>query len=41
MEPKNTFSILFYLRRDRVNQKGSSPIYMRITVNGQSSPINT
>jgi integrase len=40
METKSTFSILFYLRRDRVNTKGESPIYMRITVDGESSSMN-
>jgi len=31
---KNTFSILFYLRNDKENEKGTAPIFMRVNVNG-------
>jgi hypothetical protein len=40
METKSTFSILFYLRRDRIDDKSESPIYLRITVDRESSSIN-
>lgn len=31
---RSTFKILFYIKRTRKNSDGSTPIYMRITVNG-------
>ena len=40
METKNTFSLLFYLKKTRINKKGESPIYMRITVNGKQSALS-
>lgn len=40
METKSTFGILFYLRRDRIDDKNESPIYLRITVDGENSSIN-
>ena len=35
-----TFSILFYLQRNKVTKDGKAPIYMRITVNGKRSQIS-
>ena len=40
METKNTFSLLFYLKKTRINKKGESPIYMRITVNGKQIALS-
>ena len=34
---RTTFSILFYLKRTKLNKKGEAPIYMRITIDGQRS----
>ena len=34
MELQNTFSLLFYLKKTRLNKNGEVPIYFRITVNG-------
>jgi len=34
---RTTFSILFYLKRSKLNKKGEAPIYMRITINGERS----
>lgn len=31
-----TFSILYYIKRQRLLKTGEAPIYMRITVNGKS-----
>ena len=36
----NTFGVIFYLRRYRINQDGTTPIYMRITVNGKRLDIS-
>lgn len=30
-----TFSLLFYIRRNKINKEGKVPIFMRITINGQ------
>ncbi len=35
-----TFSILFYLQRNKASKDGLAPIYMRITVNGKRSEIS-
>ena len=35
-----TFSILFYLQRNKVTKDGKAPIYLRITVNGKRSQIS-
>ena len=32
---RTTFSLLFYIRRTKLNKAGEAPIFMRITVNGQ------
>lgn len=31
----------FYLRTDKINVKGSFPIYLRITLNGKRTDIST
>ena len=36
----NTFSILFYPKKNDVNSEGNVPIYVRITVNGKRSEIS-
>ncbi len=35
-----TFSILFFLQRNKVTKDGKAPIYLRITVNGKRSQIS-
>lgn len=35
-----TFSILFYLLRNKVTKDGTAPIYLRITVNGKRSQLS-
>ena len=37
---RTTFSILFYLKRSKLNKKGEAPIYLRITINGERSEIS-
>lgn len=32
---RNTFGIMFYIRRTKLNKMGQAPIFMRITINGQ------
>lgn len=32
---RTTFSLLFYIRRTKLNKAGEAPIFMRVTVNGQ------
>ncbi len=41
MTTRQTFSILFYLRKDKENKDGEVPIYLRITVNGKRSEMAT
>jgi hypothetical protein len=31
---RSTYSILFYLKRSKLNKWGEAPIYMRITIDG-------
>jgi integrase len=33
MENRNTFSVLFFIRKGRTNEQGQVPIYLRVTVN--------
>lgn len=40
MTPRQTLSILFYLRRDKLNSSDVVPIYLRITVNGRRSEMS-
>ena len=35
-----TFSILFYLQRNKASSDGKAPIYLRITVNGKRSEMS-
>ncbi|AOW18160.1 recombinase [Polaribacter vadi] len=37
---QNTFSILFYPKKNHTNKDGKTPIYMRITVNGRRSELS-
>ena len=37
---KNTFSILFYLRTSKKKKNGTTPIYVRVTVNGKRSDFS-
>ncbi len=32
---RTTFSILFFIKKSKLNKKGEAPIYLRITVNGE------
>jgi len=41
MKSKNTFSILFYIRRDRINKYGGTPICIRVTINNKCASITT
>ena len=38
---KNTFSILFYPKRNDADKRGKAPLYLRITVNGKRSELST
>jgi len=40
MEKLNTFSILFYLKKNRVSKSGEAPIYMRITYRGKQLALS-
>ena len=40
MENKSTFSLLFYLKKNRLNKIGQAPIYYRITVNGKQVALS-
>ena len=35
-----TFSLLFFFKKNKISQDGKAPIYMRITVNGKRSQIS-
>ncbi len=37
---KNTFSILFYLRTSKKKTNGTTPIYVRVTINGKRSDFS-
>ena len=39
-QKRNTFKQLFFVKKQRVNQKGESPIYLRITINGKTSDMS-
>lgn len=41
MTKRRTFSIVFYLRKDKVSKNMLVPIYLRITVNGERAEIAT
>lgn len=38
---KTNFSLLFYLKKPKIYQKGAIPVYMRITVNGKRAELTT
>ena len=38
---KNTFSVLFYPKRNDVDKRGKAPLYLRVTVNGKRCEIST
>ncbi len=40
MEKQNTFNLLFYLKKNRLNKQGEAPIYFRITVNGKQTALS-
>ena len=40
MENFNTYNLAFVLRKSRKNYEGKSPVYMRITVNGQRAEVS-
>jgi len=37
---KNSFGLLFYLKKSKINSRGECPIYLRITVNGKRTEIS-
>lgn len=41
MTKNTTLSILFYLRKDKLNKKGEAPIFIRITVDNQRAAVAT
>lgn len=41
MEKRNTFSILFYLKKDKIDKTNQAPIYMKITINGVKAECAT
>ena len=38
---KNTFSVLFYPKRNDIDKRGKAPLYLRITVNGKRCEVST
>lgn len=40
MEYKHTFSLMFFVRKERKNREGKTPIYLRISVNGKKAEIS-
>lgn len=36
-----SFSLLFYVKRSKINADGSAPIYLRITIDGQRFEISS
>lgn len=38
---KSTFSVLFYLKKDKMKKNGLIPIHARITINGKQTQFNT
>jgi len=41
MKRSNTYSVLFFIRKEKLNTKGKVPVYMRITINGKHAEIST
>ena len=40
MENKNTFNLLFFAIKKRIDNKGKIPLYMRITINGKKTEMS-
>jgi len=40
MEKRNTFSVRFYLKKNRATIEGEIPVYLRITINGQRADMS-
>jgi hypothetical protein len=40
MIQKHTFSLLFYIRRDKANKDGLAPAYVRITLDGKRAELS-
>ena len=38
---KSTFSVLFYLKKDKMKKSGLVPIHAHITINGKQTQFNT
>lgn len=38
---KSTFSVLFYLKKDKMKKNGLVPIHARITIDGKQTQFNT
>ena len=41
MKNYNTYSVLFFIRNEKLNNHGKVPVYMRITINGKHVEIST
>jgi len=41
METKNTFTVIFYLRLNRIDEMNTAPVLMRVTVNSARFEITT
>ncbi|MBC7830079.1 MAG: hypothetical protein H7122_20205 [Chitinophagaceae bacterium] len=41
MNVKQKLSILFYLKRNKINRDGKSPLYARVTIDGLKEEIST
>ena len=41
MRKLNSYSVLFFTRNEKINNRGKVPIYMRITINGRHVEIST
>ncbi|MGC1389709.1 MAG: Arm DNA-binding domain-containing protein [Bacteroidales bacterium] len=41
MNNYNTYSVLFFIRNEKLNKHGKVPVYMRITINGKHAEIST
>lgn len=37
---RSTFAVLFYIKRSKLLKDGQAPVYLRITVDGQSAEIS-
>ena len=37
---RTTFSLLFYIKRTKLNTKGEAPIYFKLTINGKSKEVS-